>query len=104
MNRTLESLIDVLGSIPPLPGAACRGRPNVFDPPEGRVDPDDEQARRDRAVTICRNECPAFAGCAAWLANLEARDRPHGVVAGQWIEPPNRVVLSTAQAAAAERE
>jgi hypothetical protein len=64
-------LLGTLRSIPPLPGARCRGNPSLWD------DVDDP----DPAVTTCLNHCPALAACRAW-AHAQRPGTLHGVVAG----------------------
>ncbi|WP_052960313.1 hypothetical protein [Mycobacterium sp. EPa45] len=80
---------DLARAIPNLPGAACRGRHHLFDPPGDGISGDhpDEVARRQTAVDIC-NGCPALTPCALWLASLPRRQRPAGVVAGRIIAEP----------------
>ncbi|OBK27700.1 hypothetical protein A5634_22295 [Mycobacterium asiaticum] len=67
----------------PLPGAACRGRPEDFDV----EDPKDP--RLAAAVESCRS-CPALDACAEWLAALTPGQRPTGVVAGRLVRPYHR--------------
>ncbi|BBY38472.1 hypothetical protein MMAN_26060 [Mycobacterium mantenii] len=69
---------------PELTGAACKGRPEVFDaqPPKTA----DRGYLHTRAKWICLRKCPALAQCRAWLESLPPSQRPEGVVAGQFIE------------------
>jgi WhiB family redox-sensing transcriptional regulator len=64
-------LFGVLGAIPALDGAACRGRAPEFD------DDADETA----ALAVCCH-CGALQSCRAWFDTLAPRERPEGVVAG----------------------
>ena len=72
MNPT--TLFAALGGIPRLPGAACRGRWELFDSPDAT----DIAA----AIQTC-SSCPARYRCAEWVASLSPKQRPAGVVAGQ---------------------
>ncbi|GAB3019566.1 WhiB family transcriptional regulator [Mycobacterium bourgelatii] len=79
---TLAALAAAVADIPPLDGAACRGRPDLFD-----LDPGAEPEQVEHAQAICRT-CPALRRCAEWLAATPPPRRPCGVVAGRLVEPP----------------
>lgn len=64
-------VLDALGAIPALPGAACRGTTPLFD------DTGDNTA----ALALCRR-CAARIPCREWFDTLAPRERPEGVVAG----------------------
>ncbi|UQE74696.1 hypothetical protein MYK68_18605 [Gordonia sp. PP30] len=90
----------ILDHHPGLPGAACRGRGDLFDAterPAGRLggtrraqlDQTDAQ-RRTRALAVCRI-CPALDACAAWLDGMVPSRRPIGaVMAGRVVTRPHR--------------
>lgn len=61
---------------PELTGAACKGRPEVFDaqPPKTA----DRGYLHTRAKWICLRKCPALAQCRAWLESLPPSQRPEG--------------------------
>lgn len=84
---TTGSLQRLLNDVPTLDGAACKGRPEVFDaqPPKA---PDRDYLHL-RARRICLRQCPALAQCRAWLDSLPSTRRPEGVVAGEFIESRN---------------
>jgi WhiB family redox-sensing transcriptional regulator len=69
------------GGIPRLPGARCRGRHELFDPPLPGP-PEPIWRRQAEALAECRR-CPALAACRAWFDELPPRRRPEGVIAGQ---------------------
>jgi len=77
----LDALIEAVGAAPCLPGARCRGRHALFDPPAPGEDPDTVTARHAQARGLC-SRCPALARCEDWVGTLPPRQRPHGVVAG----------------------
>ncbi|BBZ60140.1 hypothetical protein [Mycolicibacterium monacense] len=82
----LEELLASLAGVPHLPGARCRGRHRLFDPPAPDADPEDADHAQQIALRLCR-DCPALAGCAVWFDTLPARQRPQGVVAGRINQP-----------------
>jgi hypothetical protein len=72
----------MLASSTRLPAAACKGRPDLFDPP-GEDEPRPSVIRRhEAAARLCRFTCPALAECQLWLEQLPRPQRPAGVVAG----------------------
>jgi hypothetical protein len=78
----LPLLERVLAQSPPLPGALCRGRPELFDATD-----DDSRAE---AVTLCWR-CPELARCQAWVTGLPD-SAVSGVVAGElreWVSHPS---------------
>lgn len=81
----LPALFDELAAhAPHLDGAACRHHPQIFDDtvPDIANRPRAAAARRE-ALTICREQCPCLAQCAAWLDSLDPDQRPRGVIAGR---------------------
>ena len=84
-------LLDDLGTVPRLPGAACPGRWELFDATRGVRGPGGP-ARRE-ALQLCAS-CPALQGCGDWLEGLPVRLRPVGVVAGRSL-PKGREVAAT---------
>jgi Transcription factor WhiB len=79
----VADLLDTLGrSIPNLPGAACRGHPELFNV----ADRHDHQAIA-QAKAVCVS-CPALRGCRTWLASLPRPMRPSGVIAARYVAPP----------------
>lgn len=78
----IRVLSRVLVGIAQLPGAACAGRPELFDP-AGEYEPRQSVIRRhEAAVRLCRFTCPALTECELWLEQLTRPQRPAGVVAG----------------------
>lgn len=76
-----DDLIAALTVGPALPGARCRGRHELFDPPEHDEGPPKQRQRQATALPIC-NACPALDPCKTWLESLPKDRRPQGVVAG----------------------
>lgn len=101
MTAELAGLFGALIAAPDLPDAACKGGPELFDPPgEGEPKPAVE-ARHRRAQAVCA-DCPALTACTDWLATLTPRKRPRGVVAGRILaEPTARNPRGTATTGAA---
>lgn len=93
----VEVLAAILRGVPSLPGAACAGHPEPFDPPERGDDPHDTAERHAFAVSACQR-CPALPACRAWFASLRPTQRPHGVTAGQ-VHNPRPVGRPTREAA-----
>jgi WhiB family redox-sensing transcriptional regulator len=83
MNQ-LDALLDAVGAAPCLPGARCRGRHTLFDPPAPGENPDTVASRHAQALGLC-SRCPALSRCGDWLESLPPRKRPHGVVAGNVV-------------------
>lgn len=79
------SLFAALGC-PVLPGAKCRGRPHLFDPPRKGERSENVALRHAQAAMLCRS-CPSLTACRDWLDSLTPSRRPTGVVAGQIVEP-----------------
>lgn len=77
----ISEVLDTIGLVPALPGARCRGRHQLFDPPDRNEDPSAVKYRHDQALALC-GSCPAFASCRAWLDQLPDAQRPDGVIAG----------------------
>jgi hypothetical protein len=86
MATSLDDLLLSLAGAPSLPGARCRGRHHLFDPPTRNEDAPVVEARHAQALSLC-GRCPALALCRAWVAELPARQRPPGVVAGEIRQP-----------------
>jgi len=80
------ALLGAISAAPALPGAKCRGRPHLFDPPGDREHADTVTARHRQAAALC-TRCPALDRCRAWLDSLPPSRRPSGVIAGQVTEP-----------------
>ena len=71
---TIQLLTEIVRGAPSLPGAACRGRYELFDTVPGR-DPERHAQQRQRlelAAELCRG-CPARPGCPAALLQLHGR-------------------------------
>ena len=84
---TLDALIEaVVGAAPCLPGAKCRGRHALFDPPALGEPANVVEARHDLALGLCEY-CPALSRCRDWLASLPPQRRPVGVIAGTVRQP-----------------
>ncbi|BDB43852.1 MULTISPECIES: hypothetical protein [Mycobacterium] len=79
----VESISSVLGEIPRLDRANCKGRADVWD----EEDPTSWRVRQ--AMAGCRT-CPALRDCSDWLASLPRSQRPPGVVAGRLNRRPER--------------
>ncbi|MCV7127018.1 hypothetical protein H7I42_06105 [Mycolicibacterium vanbaalenii PYR-1] len=78
-------LSGLLAGAPSLPGARCRGRGSLFDPPYRGENPDTTKARHAQALGLC-GRCPAAERCRAWFDGLPKARRPRGVVAGQVVD------------------
>ena len=97
MSDTWSSLSGVLVGIPDLPGAACWGRWDLFDPererePGQRIE--DAYDRHQLAVSICLNECPSLDACRSWVESLKPSKRPVGVVAGRVVHQHKKGVAA----------
>ncbi|AFM16986.1 hypothetical protein Mycch_2203 [Mycolicibacterium chubuense NBB4] len=79
-------LFDAVGLAPSLPGAKCRGRHRLFDPPNHGVEPGEAEYAERAAQRLC-SVCPALVRCAAWFESLPPSRRPLGVVAGRVNRP-----------------
>jgi hypothetical protein len=64
---------------PNLPGAACRGRWDLFD---GDASYTDQQT----AKALCAI-CPCKAACQSWAEALPQTLRPEGIIAGRMMRP-----------------
>lgn len=82
MNTVLDDLLLSLAGAPALPGARCRGKPHLFDPPTHGESSETAAARHFQALGLC-SRCPALNQCRAWIASLPKGQRPKGVVAGK---------------------
>jgi hypothetical protein len=91
----VDLLAEILRGAPALPGAACVGRPGLF---EGNT----EQDRR-QAAELCNTRCPTanFDRCRAW-AETAPHNSLHGVVAGRWHEWSPTTVRGLREALKAE--
>lgn len=74
-------LAAMLGPLPKLPGALCRGRSRWFDEAEAGEDLAAVVERHERAAALCQL-CPVLDPCTRWAASLPPRQRPPGVLAG----------------------
>lgn len=78
---SVAELFDTLThGIPDLHGAACAGRPELFDVAD-RHDPTAQAAK-----AICAT-CPVLGACRQWLNSLPRWGRPCGIVAGRYVSP-----------------
>jgi hypothetical protein len=79
----VDLLVAILRGAPALPGAACVGRPELFD----GTDP----ASTETAIALCLYRCPALAAYER-AANAAPRNTVSGVLAGRLYEwTPTRV-------------
>lgn len=76
------TLLAALRGAPSLPGARCRGRSHLFDPPAPREDPEVVAARHAQALGLCHG-CESLDPCRTWVDGLPRGRRPLGVTAGQ---------------------
>lgn len=74
-----DLLIRVLQPTVPLPGAACRGKAEIFDP-------DAPAELHAQAAQICA-QCPIAGQCADWVAS-QARNTVSGVIGGNLYRGP----------------
>jgi hypothetical protein len=77
---TLDDLYADLAEIPPLRGARCKGRSEIWDE-------HDDPELVEYALNQCRS-CKAHAACESYFLGLRPSQRPHGVIAGQVNRPP----------------
>lgn len=82
MSDTYADLLAALAAIPDLPGAECKGRPDLFDEPQPGEDEHDIAYRHRCALNLC-SRCPALDQCRDWVESLRPAQRPIGVIAGQ---------------------
>lgn len=78
----MDTLLGALIGAPALPGARCRGRSHLFDPPDPH---EDASQRHLQALGLCEH-CPALTACEEWFATLKPSKRPPGVVAGRIVK------------------
>lgn len=83
------NLFDAIALAPSLPGAKCRGRHRLFDPPEPGADPAEVADAQAAALKLCA-ACTSLPRCAAWVESLPPTKRPDGVVGGT-VRAPRRV-------------
>lgn len=76
-----DALLAALGT-PRLDGALCRGRQELFDPPDADTPERAREMNQARALRLC-GRCSALADCRRWLDGLPKAQRPTGVVAGR---------------------
>lgn len=83
-----QTMRALLGGIPALSDAPCKGRSELYERTIGERSkgrhpgsPELENARSE-ALRLCNDRCPALGACRAWLAAQPATRRPRGVVAG----------------------
>lgn len=85
-QRSSVDLASVLMSTPAMPGAACRGKAELFDAAVG-AGAEAQQAQR-RCVAVCSG-CPSIEVCRQWASGLPERERQAlGVVGGIAPEVP----------------
>lgn len=70
----VDLLVLVLRGLPPLPGAACVGKAELFE--------SDRPADVATAGSLCER-CPSLDPCRAWVSSLSYEARPTGIVAGR---------------------
>lgn len=87
MSYTPADMFALIGTVPALPGARCRHRSHLFDPPEGRETAEAVQARQGQALALCGG-CPALRRCREWFTSLTPAKKPTGVIAGRIHQPP----------------
>lgn len=87
MSTTWDDFAAALSIAPAFPGARCRGRSHLFDPPASREPAEVVAQRHTQAIGLCQ-QCPALDACKTWLNGLSTAKKPHGIVAGQIIAPP----------------
>ncbi|MDO0975987.1 hypothetical protein [Mycolicibacterium frederiksbergense] len=78
----LDDLLDVLDLAPPLAGAGCSGRSELFDDAEEHVDYHDAAYAERAALRIC-STCPVLTRCSECFDSLPLSHRPLGVIAGR---------------------
>ncbi|WP_193043167.1 hypothetical protein [Mycolicibacterium baixiangningiae] len=101
----------LLGAIPALPGARCKGRSALYERTvgehrmTGRLTKTEVDDARREALRLC-GACEAQTRCRAWLTALPAARRPAGVIAGLVITaggtPAKTRTPATLTASAAE--
>ncbi|AZG44822.1 WhiB family transcriptional regulator [Gordonia insulae] len=94
-EHPIVGLTSALAGLPRLPGAACRGWPEIFDA-EAPADP-----RAPEALELCAG-CPALQLCTAWVDALTPAQRPAGVVAGRLPPTPPKKPLRVPSPTTAE--
>lgn len=82
------NLLLALAGSTALPGARCRGRWALFDPPEHGDNPAVTEQRHQQAIGLCQR-CTALASCTEWFDSLPKAKRPAGVIAGR-VRKPHR--------------
>jgi hypothetical protein len=92
MTATLAGLLAALAGAPALPGAACRGHGDTFDPRRCGESDTDADTRHRTALAMC-HRCPALSRCRDWLAATPPSLRPRGVVAGRIVDDRGTVRL-----------
>lgn len=87
----------IIAGTPPLPGAACAGRSELFDPRGDNEPYETTQRRQEAARRICEWTCPVQPECRRWVDSLKPAERPRGVIAGviPGYTPPGRPSLKT---------
>ena len=83
---TITDLLTALAAqTPPLHGAACRGKTELYDRTVTMTaGPVNMRRARAEALAVCQS-CPALTDCRHWLEALPEDQRPRGVVAGTII-------------------
>lgn len=81
-----DNLLNALRGAPALPGARCRGKPHLFDPPAPREHPETTAQRHNQALGLCAL-CPSLGACQDWVNGLPRGRRPLGITAGLIRKP-----------------
>lgn len=84
-DGSLSLLKLILTDLPALPGAACVGRPELFDPAHRAELPADVAYRHRAAARLC-HACPVLDACRDWATTQPADDG--AVRAGVIPTPP----------------
>jgi hypothetical protein len=79
-----QSLAEWATAAPLLSGAACKGRPELFD---WHPLTDSHRGADIETALALRASCPVLSECRQWVASLEWWQRPTGVVAGVLVTP-----------------
>lgn len=72
----------IIADTPSLPGAACAGRSELFDPRRDNEPYEAMQRRQEAARRIREWTCPVQPERRSWVESLKPTERPRGVIAG----------------------
>ncbi|MCO7193957.1 WhiB family transcriptional regulator [Pseudonocardia sp. McavD-2-B] len=86
INSGLDRLIRAATALPPVAGAACTGRAELFDDHRHGETDHDQQTRHSAALDLC-DRCEAITACRAAVDQLP---NPTGVWAGEVRGPRRR--------------